>query len=261
MILHVGAFQLNADRQRQTPWHVLAPQTRLLCTVMGVFAIAWTPHGRWETWGVYALGILLLIAIARVTLSTLMKRVSLEFAFASTVLLGTLFRSGGEILWRWGLLRITTDGLTVLGSVSLKMLLSLVLLNLLTLTTSIPALLNALVILRTPPLLVAILASMYRYLSVLIGEFNAMHRAAMSRNLLLNPRATRRIVGNTIGVLFIRTFDRGERIYQAMLARGYRGIVPLEKTPKLARNDIWAIAATLIWVVLGQAIAWKIGDR
>lgn len=68
-------------------------------------------------------------------------------------------------------------------------------------------------------------------------------------------------MGNTIGVLFIRTFDRGEQIYQAMLARGYRGIVPLENSPKLAKSDIWAIAFTLIWVVLGQAILWDMGDR
>lgn len=201
------------------------------------------------------------VAIARVTVSTLIKRVSIEFAFASTILLGTLFRDGGETLWHWGVLRVTTEGLTVLGSVSLKMLLSLLLLNLLTLTTSIPALLNALVILKTPPLLVAILASMYRYLGVLVGEFSAMHRAAVSRNLLLDPRATRRIVGNTIGVLFIRTFDRGERIYQAMLARGYRGLVPVEKPPRLGRSDIWAIVLTLIWAILGQAISWNMGYR
>jgi cobalt/nickel transport system permease protein len=237
-----------------SPWHDLAPHTRLLCVLAGVFAIALTPNGRWLTWGVYALGILLLICLARIPSIALIRRVSIEFAFASAAVLGTLFRSDGATLWRWGILRVTTGGLTVLGSVSLKMLLSLLLLNTLIATTSIPSLLNALVALRVPPLLIAILASMYRYLNVLMTEFNAMRRAATSRNLMLSDRATRRILGNIIGVLFIRTLDRGERIYQAMLARGYRGIPPVEKLPKLQGQDFWAIGLTVIWIVLGQAM-------
>src|SRR5689334_24023764 len=50
-----------------------------------------------------------------------------------SVLLGTLFRGGGEVLWSWGVFKITTVGLTVLGSVTLKALLSLLMLNVLTL--------------------------------------------------------------------------------------------------------------------------------
>ncbi|MFN7338711.1 MAG: energy-coupling factor transporter transmembrane component T family protein, partial [bacterium] len=102
--------------------------------------------------------------------------------------LGTLFRDGGEILWSWGFLRITSAGLLVLGSVALKAFLCLCTVNILVLTTAIPDLLQALVTLKTPPLLVAILASMYRYLAVLIAEFNSMRRAAIARNLMSSPR-------------------------------------------------------------------------
>ncbi len=254
MLLHVGAFHLDIDSKQTTLWHSLAPRSRLLCTLLIVFAIALTPNGRWLTWAVYSLGVLIVVLLSRVTLPVLLKRIAVEFAFIGVVLLGTLFRDGGEVLWSWGSLKITTLGLTVLGSVTIKALLSLLMLNVLTLTTSIPALLNALVALRTPPLLVAILASMYRYLSVLIGEFNAMRRAAASRNLMGRNRWQRLVIGNMIGSLFIRTYERGERVYQAMLARGYQGLPPVEKVPKGGRRDVVALTLTIILALVGQAV-------
>lgn len=254
MLLHVGAFQLDVDSKQNTFWHCLAPRTRLLCTLLSVFAIALTPNGRWWTWAIYTLGVLGIILLSRVTLPALLKRVAVEFVFIGVVLLGSLFRSGGEVIWSWGPLQITTVGLTVLGSVTIKALLSLLMVNVLTMTTSIPALLHALVALRTPPLLVAIMASMYRYISVLIGEFDAMRRAAASRNLMGSNRWQRLVIGNMIGALFIRTYERGDRVYQAMLSRGYQGLPPVEKIPPGGRRDILALTLTVILALLGQGI-------
>jgi cobalt/nickel transport system permease protein len=219
-----------------------------------VFAIALTPNGRWWTWAIYGLGVLGVILFSRVTKKVLFKRIAVEFTFIGVVLLGTLFREGGEVLWSWGVLRITTEGLTVLGSVSIKALLSLLMLNVLTLTTSVPALLNALTALRVPPLLIAILASMYRYISVLIREFQAMLKAAASRNLASRKMWQLFVIGNMMGTLFIRTYERGERIYQAMLARGYQGVPVVEKVPSGGRRDLIVLTLTTVLALVGQVI-------
>ena len=224
--------------------------------MLTVFAIVLTPNGHWWTWGIYGLVLVILLSLSRVTLPVLLKRLAVEFTFVGVVLLGTLFRGGGSVLWSWGPLQITTVGLTVLGSVTLKSLLSLMILNLLTLTTSVPALLHALTELRTPPLLVATLASMYRYIGVLVREFNAMRQAAECRNLMSSKRWQRLVVGNMIGSLFIRTYDRGEQVYQAMLSRGYQGIPPVEKLSPGGRRDVVALSLTVILALLGQAIYW-----
>lgn len=254
MLLHINAFHLDINSKQTSFWHSLSPKTRVLCTLLLVFAIALTPNGRWWTWIIYAVGVLGLILLSKVSLPVLLKRIAVEFAFVAVILFGTLFRSGGEIVWSWGIIKITSEGLTVLGSVTTKALLSLSMLNLLTLTTSVPALLNGLIALKMPPLLVAILASMYRYISVLIGEFNAMRRAAASRNLTKNSGWQRQIIGNMIGALFIRTYERGDRIYQAMLARGYQGVPPVFDLPAGGKRDIVALTFTLILALLGQAI-------
>lgn len=254
MLLHVGAFQLAVASQKTTLWHALLPRTRLLCTIFLVFAIALTPNGQWGTWAIYGTIVGGVIVLSQVPWRPLLTRVAVELVFVGTVLLGTLFRDGGTIVWSWGILRITTEGLMVLGSVGLKMLLSLLALNVLTLTTSIADLLEALVILRTPPIVLAILSSMLRYLQGSVREFQTMQRAAASRNLTINPRTTRLVLGNVIGSLFIRTYTRGERISQAMLSRGYTGIPTVEKVSRLKLQDLIAITLTISIVILGQAI-------
>ena len=142
----------------------------------------------------------------------------------------------------------------VLGSVSFKAVLCLLMLNILVMTTAIADLLDALTALKMPPLLVAILNSMYRYLGVLINEFETMRRAALSRNLLNNRRWQRLIIGNTMGSLFIRSYERGERIHQAMLARGYRGMAAIAKEQPLQRIDRIALLLMMTLVSVGQLI-------
>lgn len=254
ILLHLGALHLAEVEEKKTPWHRLTARSRVLCVLLSAFAIVLTPNGRWWTWAIYACAIALLILSSRVQLSVLLKRVAVEFVFIGVVILGTLFRGGGQVLFHWGWIQITTEGLTVLGSVALKSFLSLLILNTLVLTTSVPALLHALTELKLPPLLVAILSSMYRYISVLTDEFTSMLQAARSRNLMSNPKRQRTIIGNMFGSLFIRTYERGERVHQAMLARGYQGLPPLAHIQKGGRRDILALTLTIAVLLFGQAL-------
>jgi cobalt/nickel transport system permease protein len=256
MLLHIGACSLNLASQRQklTPWQTLAPQTRLLCVLLLVFAIVLTPVGHWSTWAVYSVAVLGLIWIGRVPPSFLAQRIAVESAFVGVMVLGTLFRYGSTVLWQWGWLKISTTGLTIFGSVVCKLLLSLTLMKILIFTTPAFVLLQALMTLRCPPLLVAILASMYRYLGLLTAEFTSMQQAALSRNLMGHRRWQRLVVGNLMGSLFIRTYDRGERIHQAMLARGYQGLLPKPERYCPRRRDYLTLMITAMWVLLGQLI-------
>jgi cobalt/nickel transport system permease protein len=266
LLLHIGTFDFVTDKDLHpdTVWHGLAPQMRLLCAAISVFTIALTPNGQWLTWLLYGVLLSFVVYLSQVNLLVLAKRMAVESAFISLILLGTLFRGGGNLVWSWGWLQITTHGLTILASVSIKAFLSLFVLNILTLSTSLPLLLYALSSLGIPALLVAILASMCRYIGVLVDEFRSMRRAAAARNFRSGRwwhgwhgsqnAWQRQAIGNMIGAMFIRTLDRGERIHQAMLSRGYQGIPPLLETPQLERKDMWAITATIATALVGQAI-------
>ncbi len=254
MLFHINAFQLDTDSEKPTIWHELAAKTRLIIALILLLGTVLTPNANWDTWLVYAMAIFSLVLVTKVKIHILLKRVAVESVFLGVVLLGTLFRSGGEVLWSWGWLQISFEGLVILGSVFTKAFLSLTIMNLLTMTTSIPDLLNALSELRVPPLLVAIMVSMYRYINVLIRETQAMQRAATSRNFRGKDQWQRLVIGNMIGSLFVRTYDRGDRIYQAMLARGYQGIAKPEISPKITSKDKWAIALAITLIFVGKSL-------
>ncbi|MBD2176146.1 cobalt ECF transporter T component CbiQ [Pseudanabaena sp. FACHB-1998] len=272
MVLHINLVKTSDRLSPQhrdrfdfgtSIWHSLAIQTRLLAIFLLVFAIALTPMGKYGTWAIYAIAALCFLYWSKVDLKILGKRIALEFAFISVILLGTLFRGGGEILWQWRSLQVTTNGLSILASVSIKAFLSLLLLNILTLSTSIPELLKALITLKVSPLLVSIIASMYRYINVLNNEFYAMRRAATSRNFApknlwdrqrKDHAWQRQVLGNMLGMLFIRTYDRGDRIYQAMLARGYQGIPVVTESGSMVKRDRLALGCVMLIILIGQVI-------
>lgn len=264
MLLHIHLIETSdylSQSDRINVWNRLAVHTRLLCIFLLVFAIALTPMGRWWTWALYGTMTLPILYWSQVDLRMLSKRMAIELAFISVIILGTLFRAGGQLLWQWGWLQITTYGLMILGSVSIKAFLSLLLLNILTLSTSVPLLLQALVMLKMPPILVSIFASMYRYIGVLTNEFKAMRRAATARNFSLQNLYNhqrhdrpwqRQVLGNMLGVLFIRTYDRGDRIYQAMLARGYQGTPIMIESVTSTWSDRLVLVCVMIMIVVGQ---------
>ena len=92
-------------------------------------------------------------------------------------------------------------------------------------TTSFPGVCRALRRLGLPELFVSQLHFLYRYLFVLIEETMRIVRARDVRSFGKRGRGMG-ITARLIGVLFLRTFERAERIYRAMLARGFHGEIP-----------------------------------
>lgn len=114
------------------------------------------------------------------------------------------------------------DGLSVLVRVLVKSNICLLAMVLLSNTTPFADILGVLRRLRFPPLLITVLALMYRYVFLLIDQSERMARARKSRTF--SPRRGKRwkTAAGIVGHLFIRSTERAERIYAAMTARGWR---------------------------------------
>jgi cobalt/nickel transport system permease protein len=74
-----------------------------------------------------------------------------------------------------------------------------------------------------PRVMTMILSFMYRYLFVLVDEVMRLKQARDSRSFGGSRWWQLRVIGNMVGTLFIRSYERGERVYAAMLARGFDG--------------------------------------
>jgi len=135
---------------------------------------------------------------------------------------------------------------------------------LLSFTTPFPDLVEALRRLRVPRLLVAIIGFMYRYLAVLGGEAVRLNRARQSRSAVVEGRGgggirwRAGVVGGMVGSLFLRSYERSERIYASMQARGFDGELRSMGGRALTAADWTAFAVVAIalvtFVVAGQLV-------
>jgi cobalt/nickel transport system permease protein len=124
-------------------------------------------------------------------------------------------------------------------------------------TTPLPDLLWALRKLHVPDILVAIVSFMYRYLFVMLDEAARLMRARASRSAArTGHRAGQtvlwrgRVVGYMVGSLMLRSFERSERIYQAMAARGYAGELRHVGTHHFSPRDWWVMACAILFVAM-----------
>ncbi len=126
----------------------------------------------------------------------------------------------------------------------------------LTAATSFPDLLHAFRHLRIPKTLVAIIAFMYRYLFVLADETSRLLRARASRSaapaqgkaggsILWRARVT----GGLAGQLLLRSLERSDRVYNAMLARGFNGEFRTLNPHRLQMSD-WTFSAVALSLML-----------
>ena len=150
----------------------------------------------------------------------------------------------------------TEEGLWTLLDIGTKAYLSVLAMVLLSLTTRFHDLMWGLHRLRLPGLLCLLISSLYRYMFLVIDQVWRMRRAADARNLGARSGGARaRVMAGMIGSLFIRSYERAERIYLAMLARGFDG----EARPLLGHGvgaaDLWfAAAGGVVMLVVALAL-------
>jgi len=234
--------------------HRLDARAKLLIALAFIFAATLTPTGRWEALG--GLAILLTVGVALSGLSPLLvlrrSALALPFVLAAVPLLftreGDALFSVPVLAWRW---TATDAGLEALLTILLKSGLSVSAAVVLTATTPATDLLRALRGLHAPRVIVATVSFMYRYIFVIGEEGQRLLRARECRSAVIGRdsggslRWRARVLGNMVGSLFIRSYERAERIYDAMRSRGYDGELKSLAVTSLRRADYAAMAIVL----------------
>lgn len=109
--------------------------------------------------------------------------------------------------------------------------------------------------LKCPAVIVQMILFSYRYIFVFLSEMRRQHTAMNARGFVKKPNAyTMQVLGNFIGTLLVRSFERTERIYKAMLSKGYRGefhtLVTFEADSKDVLKAVMVIVVTVAIVVM-----------
>ena len=207
--------------------HKLDPRTKFITILVFIVLVVVTPIRNWQILAIYFGLIITCLAVSKLPPIYVLKRSLVIFPFVLLVVIFVPFFKTGEIagsynIWLWHI-SVTYDGLLILANVVTKAWLCILSLILLSATTRFTDLLRGLQQLKVPRVIVLILSFMYRYIFVLVDEVLRMRQARDSRNFGGGRLRQLKTIGNMIGTLFMRSYERGERIYAAMLARGFDG--------------------------------------
>lgn len=207
-----------------SPVHRLTPEVKVAAAFLFVLGVALTP--RRAVWAFAVdLGVLALVArLARLRLRFILARATVIVPFLLLAVMIPFVASGArvEVLG----LSVSEEGLwgawNVFAKASLGVTTSIILAG----TTEIADLLRGLSRLRFPAAFTAIAGFMVRYLEVIAGELRRMRVAMTARGY--DPRWLwqAKPIAASAGALFIRSYERGERVHSAMAARGYDGVMP-----------------------------------
>lgn len=192
--------------------HSTAAHAKILAVVGYVFVVVATPREWVPAFVGYAAAIIAALLIARVPWRRAATGLLIEVPFlAFAVLLP--FVSGMEGMWAaWNILAKASLG--VLAATLLA-------------ATTLPVdLVAGLQRLRLPAPIVAIFSFFIRYVDVVADEFVRMRIAQQSRGLQLSSARSWAAVARGLGALFVRSYERGERVHLALISRGYDGRIP-----------------------------------
>jgi cobalt/nickel transport system permease protein len=224
--------------------HHLDPRVKVVVTLLLIIGIVLTPEHAWPAYVLLWALLGVLAALAQVNPWRLARlgTLALPFALAAATLPFTL---PGHPVLTLGSLTVSDAGLIRFVSILLKSWLSVQAALLLSITTHFTDLLWAFSSLRMPGTLVAIVGFMYRYLATLKDEADRLLRARTARSGAMAGKKSggklvwrAQVVGGMVGNLFLRSYERSERVYIAMLSRGYNGQMRVLNPPPLTRQTV-----------------------
>ncbi|MEU9704378.1 cobalt ECF transporter T component CbiQ [Streptomyces sp. NPDC047981] len=234
-------------RRGDSPVHGLPPHTKLAAVLAFVVVVVSTPREAVWAFGGYALLLALVAAKARIPAGFLLRRLLIEIPFVAFAVLMPFVVPGErtEVLG----ISLSVPGLWGAWNVLAKGTLGVAASVLLAATTELRELLLGLQRLKLPPLLVQIASFMIRYGDVITDEMRRMSIARRSRGF--EARGVRHwgVLAKSAGALFIRSYERGERVHLAMVSRGYTGSMPVIDEVRATRSQ-WVLAASLPFTAL-----------
>ncbi|MCZ4077129.1 cobalt ECF transporter T component CbiQ [Rhodococcus sp. H36-A4] len=211
-------------REGSSAVHRAPVEVKIVCALITVLAIVATPREMFWPFAMYALLLMCVWRWASIPLRWILPRMIIELPF---VVLAVLlpFAEGGARVSVLGV-SMSEPGLWAAWGIVVKGTLGVATSLTFAATTHARDLPLGLTRLRVPALVTTILVLMLRYIDLLAGEATRMRNARLSRGD--SPRAIHQVGATARGVggLFLRSYERGERVHLSMASRGFTGRIP-----------------------------------
>lgn len=213
-----------------SPVHRLDPRAKVILVAAFAVTVVSTPPPHLLAFVVYAGLISWACALGRVPIPYVLLRAIGVLPFAILAAMWLPFMKEGQTLALLdGRVHLSVAGLWIFAGVVMKSFLGASAAIWLISTTPFSSLLRGLRKMGAPVIVVDLLALTYRYIFVLVGEAMRLRRAAAARGYRPRWLGQAFLIGRLIGRLFVRSYERAERVYDAMVLRGFTGRMPASK--------------------------------
>jgi cobalt/nickel transport system permease protein len=227
--------------------HRLDPRAKLVAGLVVVLGVVLAPPMQPLEFALLTSLLLAAAAIGRLPLGWVLRRSAIVLPVAGAIaVLAPLARAGGSlsvggIVGAW-----SGNGWVIAWAIVSKAWVSVLVTVILSGTTPTPQLIRGLEALRVPDVFITLFSFLYRYVDVFRAQLRSMRIALESRAPHMSRVRRWRLYGNLGGNLFVRAYDRGERIHAAMLSRGFDGTLPTPERLAFRPADALVLAVSVL---------------
>jgi cobalt/nickel transport system permease protein len=214
--------QIDEYASMDSPIHHFDPRAKIVSFTLLIFSFVFV-----NDIGIALLGFLFslfILLISGLPLGFALKRIRMvSFFLFPLLLIMPLTVEGTELINIAGV-PVSIEGLAYASLIIIRALAAVTLSITMLATTRFDMTIKALYALRVPGILVQMLMFTYRYIFVIMDEFSRMWESMECKGFTLKANYHGlSIFGNLLGMLIIKSYDRTNRVYQAMVSKGYTG--------------------------------------
>jgi cobalt/nickel transport system permease protein len=259
------ALNLDELASQDSPIHRLDGRIKLISAIFIIVIAAFSNNIFIPI--ILEIFLLVVIKIAKLSYIGSFKRIALLLPFGGAIIIFQPFIHPGNVLWSYSWLTITDTGLNWAILLITRMITSLTSIVILSSTSPMQQIVASFRRLKMPKDLAMILSIMVRFLFVFIDELAAIRKSQKSRNFHIHSKLTPykwriKQVGYSIAMMFVKSYEQGERVYKSMISRGFSDKSDLfnEKT-SLEKSDYIYIATIIILVIILEIIIIKYSNH
>ncbi|MBS7257249.1 MAG: cobalt ECF transporter T component CbiQ [Methanobrevibacter sp.] len=246
---------------KQSPIHNLEGRIKLITSIL-IILICVTSK---ELFIPIILEIMLLIILKIANLSYIdsAKRLLMLLPFGGAIIIFQPFIQPGNIIWSYSWLHITDFGLNWAILLFARMIVCLTTIIIYSSTTPLQEMASSFRKLKMPRDLAMILSIMVRFLFLFIDELTSIRKSQKSRNFNIHSKNTPykwrvKQVGYTIGMMFLKSYEQGERVHRSMVSRGFSDASEMfdeKKSPE--KSDYAFIISIILIIIILEIIIFK----
>ncbi|WNY23272.1 Energy-coupling factor transporter transmembrane protein EcfT [Methanimicrococcus hongohii] len=229
--------------------HRMNPMTKVIAVLLLVISIA-IVNDIYMALFALILSFLMILA-AKLPIKFVVRRIWSPFLFILLFAAALLLSGGeGEVLWSIGFLDITLESALNAALILVRATAAIIMLTVLLATTRFDTIIKVLYDLKMPVFLLQILMFSYRFIFVFSDELDNMRNSMASKGF--RPNLSMRMfssIANMLGMLLIKSFERGDEVYRSMVAKGYTGKPTIITENKMKTKDYVIVSIIFILAV------------